>query len=131
MAIRAAVTNIENMFKDSIINRGKCTLTLLNEATATGVIQIDGIESITVVPADPPRQLSRGITIKFKRPKIVMPDVFMECKGATIGNRNILGMMQIGFPQTISFMENELKDYWAEKAGMNEYQVIIKPLGDN
>ena len=60
-----------------------------------------------------------------------MPDVFMECKGATISNRNILGMMQIGFPQTISFMENELKDYWAEKAGMNEYQVIIKPLGDN
>ena len=128
---KSSVTNIENMFKDSIINRGKCTLTLLNEATATGVIQIDGIESITVVPADPPRQLSRGITIKFKRPKIVMPDVFMECKGATISNRNILGMMQIGFPQTISFMENELKDYWAEKAGMNEYQVIIKPLGDN
>lgn len=128
---KSSVTNIENMFKDSIINRGKCTLTLLNEATATGVIQIDGIESITVVPADPPRQLSRGITIKFKRPKIVMPDVFMECKGAAISNRNILGMMQIGFPQTISFMENELKDYWAEKAGMNEYKVIIKPLDDN
>jgi hypothetical protein len=129
--IKSSVTNIENMFKDSIINRGKCTLTLLNEATATGVIQIDGIESITVVPADPPRQLSRGITIKFKKPKIVMPDVFMECKGATISNRDILGMMQIGFPQTISFMENELKDYWAGQAGMNEYQVIIKPLGDN
>jgi hypothetical protein len=128
---KSSVTNIENMFKDSIINRGKCTLTLLNEATATGVIQIDGIESITVVPADPPRQLSRGITIKFKKPKIVMPDVFMECKGATINNRNILGMMQIGFPQTISFMENELKDYWAEKARINEYQVIIKPLDDN
>jgi hypothetical protein len=128
---KSSVTNIENMFKDSIINRGKCTLTLLNEATATGVIQIDGIESITIVPADPTRQTSRGITIRFKTPKIVMPDVHMECKGATINNRNILGLMNIGFPKTISFMENELKDYWATQAGINEYQVIIKPLDDN
>ncbi len=122
------VTSIQNMFKDSIINRGKCTLTLLNEATATGVIHINGIESITVVPADPPRKPSRGITIRFKKPTIVMPDVSMECKGATINNRNLFNGFAIGFPQTISFMENELKDYWAEKAGINEYQVIIKPL---
>jgi hypothetical protein len=64
---KSTVTNIENMFKDSIINRGKCTMTLLNEATATGVIHISGIESITVVPADPPRQPYRGITIRFKK----------------------------------------------------------------
>lgn len=128
---KGTVTNIQNMFKDSIINRGKCTMTLLNEATATGMIHIDGVENITVVPADPPRQPGRGITIRFKKPKIVMPDVFVECKGATIGNRNIIGTMQMGFPQTISFMENELRDYWAGKAGMNEYQVIIKPLDKN
>jgi hypothetical protein len=103
----------------------------LNEAVATGVIHISGIESITVVPADPPRQPSRGITIKFKKPQIVMPDVFMECKGATINNRNILGFIPIGFPQTISFMENDLKDYWSEKAGINEYKVIIRPLNEN
>ena len=128
-----SVTDIQNMFKDSIINRGKCTMTLLNEAIATGVIQIDGIESITVVPADPPRQPSRGITIKFKKPKIIMPDVDMDCKGATINNSMAKGMMagfNIGFPQTISFMENELKDYWATQAGIKEYQVIIKRLGE-
>ncbi|MFM9910742.1 MAG: hypothetical protein ACKVOW_15435 [Chitinophagaceae bacterium] len=128
---KGSISNIQNMFKDSIINRGKCTLTLINEAIATGVIHINGIEGITVVPADPPRQPSRGITIRFKKPKIIMPDVFMECKGATIGNRNVLGMMQIGFPQTISFMENELKDYWSTQAGIKEYRVIIKPLNDN
>jgi hypothetical protein len=130
---KSSVTNIENMFKDSIINRGKCTMTLLNEAIATGVIQIDGVESITVVPADPPRQPSRGITIKFKKPKIIMPDVNIECKGATINNSMVRGMMaglNIGFPITISFMENELKDYWATQAGIKEYQVIIKPLDD-
>ncbi len=131
---KSSVSNIQNMFKDSIINRGKCTYTFMNEATATGVIQIDGIESITIVPADPPRQPSRGITIRFKKPKIEMPDIIQECKGATINNSMIRGMMaglNIGFPQTISFMENELKDYWAIKAGINEYQVIIKPLDDN
>ncbi|MBC7934810.1 MAG: hypothetical protein H7Y86_05545, partial [Rhizobacter sp.] len=131
---KSCVTNIGNMFKDSIINRGKCTLTLLNESTATGVIQIDGIESITFVPADPPRQTSRGITIKFKKPKIVMPDIFQECKGATINNsmpRGFMAGFNIGFPTTISFMENELKDCWAGKAGINEYQVIIKPLDEN
>jgi hypothetical protein len=131
---KSSVTDIENMFKDSIINRGKCTMTLLNEAIATGAIQIDGIESITVVPADPPRQPSRGITIQFKKPKIIMPDVNMECKGATINNSMARGMMaglNMGFPTTISFMENELKDYWATKTGINEYQVIIRPLDDN
>jgi hypothetical protein len=130
---KSKITNIENMFKDSIINRGKCTYTLLNEAIATGVIQIDGIESITVVPADPPRQPSRGITIRFKKPKIIMPDIVQECKGATINNSRPRAMMagfNIGFPQTISFMENELKDYWATQAGINEYQVIIRPLDD-
>jgi len=131
---KSRVTNIENMFKDSVINRGKCTLTLLNAASATGVIQIDGIESITVVPADPPRQPSRGITIKFKKPKIVMPDIVQECKGTTINNsmpRGFMAGFNIGFPQTISFMENELKDYWSQNAGIKEYQVIIKPLEDN
>lgn len=127
---KSYVTDIQNMFKDSIINRGRCTLTLLNEPSVTGIIHISGIESITVTPAEPSRQKSRGITIKFKKPAIVMPDVFMECKGATINNRNVLGFIPIGFPQTISFMESELKDYWADKAGMNEYKVIIRPLTD-
>jgi hypothetical protein len=131
---KSSITDIQNMFKDSIINRGKCTMTLLNEDIATGVIHISGIESITVVPADPPRQPSRGITIKFKKPKIIMPDVNMECKGASINYLVARGMMaglNVGFPQTISFMENELKDYWATQAGIKEYQVIIKPLDDN
>jgi hypothetical protein len=60
-----------------------------------------------------------------------MPDVNMECKGATINNREVrdkMAVFNIGFPQTISFMENELKDYWATQAGIKEYQVIIRPL---
>jgi hypothetical protein len=130
---KSNVTNIQNMFKYIIINRGKCTCTLLNEAIATGAIQIDGIESITVIPSDPPKQPSRRITIKFKKPKIVMPDVVMECKGARINNsmaRDAMAGFNMGFPTNISFMENELKDYWATQAGINEYQVIIKPMDD-
>jgi hypothetical protein len=128
---KSSVTNIQNMFKDSIINRGKCTMTLLNEATATGVIHIDGIESITIIPSADPRYQGREISIRFKKPKIVMPDVFMECKGATIGNRNILGMMQIGLPLTISIMENESKIYPIRENAFDEYQVKIRPLDDN
>jgi hypothetical protein len=128
---KSKVTNIENMFKDSIINRGKCTLTLLNESRATGIIQIDGVQSIKVIPANPPGVPSRRFTINFREPTIVMPNVYMECKGATIGNRNELGFVNIGFPRSISFTESELKDMWAEKAGINEYQVIIKPIEDN
>jgi hypothetical protein len=131
---KSSITDIQNMFKDSIINRGKCTMTLLNAPIATGIIQIDGVESITVVPADPPRQPSRGITIKFKKPEIFMPDLITECKGATIndvGARGTMFLLNVGFPQTISFMENELKDYWAAKAGINEYRVVIKVLDDN
>ena len=107
---------------------------MMNEATATGVIQIDGIESITIVPADPPKQPGRGITIKFKKPKIIMPDIFQECKGATINNsmpRGFMAGLNIGFPQTIVFMESELIDYISTSSGIKEYQVIIKSLDDN
>jgi hypothetical protein len=130
---KSNITDIHNMFKDSIVNRGKCTYTLMNEAIATGIIHIDGIESITVVPADPPRQPNRGITIRFKKPKIIMPDVIQECKGATINNsmpRAMIAGFNMGFPQTISFMEHELKDFWATQAGIKEYQVIIRQLDD-
>ncbi|MBC7935041.1 MAG: hypothetical protein H7Y86_06745 [Rhizobacter sp.] len=131
---KSRITNIQNMFKDSIINRGNCTLTIWNEAIATGVIQIDGIESITVVPANPPKQQSRGITIRFKKPEIIMPDIVVECTGSSINNSMARGYMStftVGLPTTISFMEHEMKDYWSENAGIKEYQVIIRPLVDN
>jgi hypothetical protein len=106
----------------------------MNEVNATGVIHISGIESITVVPADPPRQPGRRITIRFKKPQIIMPDIHIKCKGAWINNELMSALLEdfkMGFPWTISFMENELKDRWATEAGIEEYQVKIRPISED